>query len=372
MSSFSTVARICGVLAVALLSGACTKQPATGNQPEPSLTVSTATLQEQELNQALVVSGSVGAWQEMSLGVELSDLRVAEVLVEIGDRVRAGQVLLRLDARTLEVQARQADAGVAQARASMELAAANLARGERLVGEGLISSRDADELRARLTSTQAELITAEADRDAARLRLEFATLRAPDDGIISARSAQPGQVVSSGAELLRMIRRGRLEWRAELTESDLPRVRTGAVVELSGPRGERVSGRVRAVSPAVDPLTRVGVLYADLPQPGTLRAGMFAEGRILLGKVKAQVLPREAIVFRDGIPYVFVARVPSPDDGATFTVEQRRISVGLQQGNLSEVREGIAASERVVVRGAGFLSDGDLVREADDEGGAAS
>lgn len=371
MPSFSTVARICGVLAVALLSGACTKQPASGNQPEPGLTVTTTTLQEQELNQALVVSGSVGAWQEMSLGVELSDLRVAEVLVEIGDRVRAGQVLLRLDARTLEVQARQADAGVAQARASLDLAAANLARGERLVGEGLISSRDADELRARLTSAQADLTTAEANRDAVRLRLEFATLRAPDDGIISARSTQPGQVVSSGAELLRMIRRGRLEWRAELAEADLSQVRAGAVVELSGPQGERVSGRVRAVSPAVDPLTRVGMLYADLAQPGTLRAGMFAEGRILLGKVTARVLPREAIVFRDGIPYVFVAQMPASGDRGTFAVEQRRISVGLQQGSLSEVREGLTAGERVVVHGAGFLSDGDLVREAGAGAGAS-
>lgn len=372
MPSCSTVARICGVLTVALFFGACTKQPATAPQPEPGLTVTTTTLQEQELDQVLVASGSVGAWQDMALGVELSDLRVAKVLVEVGDRVRAGQVLLRLDARTLEVQARQADAGVAQARASLDLAAANLSRGERLVGEGLISSRDADELRARVTTAQAELTTAEADRDAARLRLEFATLRAPDDGVISARSVQPGQVVSSGAELLRLIRRGRLEWRAELAEADLSRVRAGAVVEVSGPRGERVSGRVRAVSPAVDPLTRVGMLYADLPQPGTLRAGMFAEGRILLGRVKAAVLPREAIVYRDGIPYVFVARVSSASDGGTFSVEQRRIGVGLQEGSLSEVREGIAAGERVVVRGAGFLSDGDLVRETAAGGGADS
>ncbi len=354
------------MLAMASFLGACTEKPAVPNRQEPSLTVTTAALQEQKLNQMLMVSGSVAAWQEMSLGVELSDVRAAEVLVEVGDPVRAGQVLLRLDTRTLEVQARQADAGMAQARANLELAAANLTRGERLVGEGLISSSDADELRARLTSAEADLTTAETNRDAARLRLEFATLRAPDDGVISARSVQPGQVVNSGTELLRLIRRGRLEWRAELTEADLSRVREGTGVELTGPQGERVSGQVRAVSPAVDPMTRAGVVYVDLPQPGTLRAGMFAEGRILLGEVTARVLPRDAIVFRDGIPYVFVARPETAAGGASdmFAIEQRRISVGLQQGNVTEIREGLAADDRVVVRGAGFLSDGDLVREA--------
>lgn len=349
----------------ALLVTACGGKPPPESRQEPSLAVTTIEPLQRAMDQTLTVSGSVGAWQEMSLGVELSGVRAAEVLVEVGDRVRAGQPLLLLDRRTLEVQARQADAGLAQARANLELARANLARGERLVAEGLISSSDADELRAKLISAEAQLATAEADREAARLRLEFATLRAPDDGVISARSVQPGQVVNAGTELLRMIRQGRLEWRAELTESDLARVREGTVVELTGPQGEQVAGRVRAVAPAVDPATRTGLLYADLPQPGNLRAGMFAQGRVLLGEVPATVLPRDAVVFRDGIPYVFVARndVSAEDGGVLFTVEQRRIAIGLQQGDLTEVRAGLEAGDRVVVRGAGFLSDGDLVRE---------
>ncbi|MCC7259293.1 MAG: efflux RND transporter periplasmic adaptor subunit [Gammaproteobacteria bacterium] len=347
-----------------VLTAACSPEPAGQATQEPSLTVTTAQPGERTLNQALTVSGSVAAWQEMSLGVELSGVRAAEVLVEVGDRVRAGAPLLRLDARTLEVQARQADAGVAQARANLDLARSNFTRGEQLVGQGLVSASDVEELRAKLTSAEAQLVTAQADRDAARLRLSFATLRAPDDGVISARSVQPGQVVNAGNELLRMIRRGRLEWRAELTEADLARVPVGATVDLAGPRGERVSGRVRAVAPAVDPATRAGLLYADLPEPGNLRAGMFAEGRVLLGEVEVPVLPRDAIVFRDGIPYVFVAG-GTDAKATTFTVTQRRIGIGIQQGDFTEVRSGLQANERVVVRGAGFLGDGDLVREAD-------
>jgi RND family efflux transporter MFP subunit len=351
------------LVAAGLLAGCGGSSPETAG-PAPSLVVTTASPLTQAMERTITVSGSVAAWQEMFLGVELTGIRVAEVLVEVGDSVRAGQPLLRLDTRTLEVQARQADASVAEARASLELARANAERGATLVKEGLISSSNADELRATLSSAEARLATAEADLEAARLRLGFATLRAPDDGVISARSVQPGQIVSSGTDLLRLIRQGRLEWRAELTESDLTRVKIGTPIELASPSGERITGQVRAISPAVDPETRTGILYADLPAPGNLRAGMFAQGQILLGATTASVLPREAVIFRDGFPYVFVARASAPGgDGATFNVEQRRITIGGQRGDFTEVQAGLKADERVVVRGAGFLSDGDLVRE---------
>ncbi|MBM4220753.1 MAG: efflux RND transporter periplasmic adaptor subunit [Gammaproteobacteria bacterium] len=354
--------------AVALSAGlaACgsPESPASG-PPAASLVVTTVAPASRELDRSIAVSGSVSAWQEMSLGVELTGTRATEVLVEVGDRVRAGQALLRLDSRTLDVQFRQAEAGVTQAQAALELAKANAARGESLVDQGLISSSDRDKLRADLRSAEAQLVTAQADRDAARLRLGFATLSAPDDGIISMRSIQPGQVVSAGSELLRLIRRGRLEWRADLAEAELIRVKPGAVVELTGPEGSLVKGQVRAVSPAVDPATRTGLLYADLPEPGSLRAGMFAEGRILLGKASASVVPRESVVFRDGFAYLFVVKaLQGAETGSALRrVEQRRVAVGIRQGDVTEILSGLEPAERVVLRGAGFLGNGDVVRE---------
>ena len=335
-----------------------------GNEPKPppaSLTVTATRPSMQEIERETVASGAVAAWQEMSLGVELAGLRVANVPVEVGARVRKGQVLLELDKRTLEMQAKQSEATLAQARASAELARAQATRGESLLERKLISSANFDELNANRAKTAAAALAAEADRDATRLRLAFASLQAPDDGIISARNVQPGQIVSTGTELLRLIRRGRLEWRAKIAENDLLRIVPGAVVALRGPSGESIAGRIRAVSPALDAKTRTALVYADLPDPGALRAGMFAEGRIRTAKARVMVLPRQSVVFRDGYPYVFVL-------GNDNRVAQRRIELGSAQQNLFEIRSGVTAADRVVVRGAGFLGDGDVVAVTEGQG----
>lgn len=350
------VAFVCVTLAACGSPGA----PDDAAEGRASMTVTVGTPAERKIPLEIVASGSIAAWQEMSLGVELSGVRVEQVLVEVGDRVKAGAPLVRLDKRTLEVEARQADASVAQARANLDLAQTSGTRGESLLGQKLISESDAEELRANLSRAEAQLAASVAERDAARLDLEFSTLRSPDAGVISSRSVQPGQIISVGNELLRLIRQGRLEWRAQISEGDLARVRIGSRVELMAPDGELVVGKVRAISPAVDPDTRTALIYADLPQPGSLRAGMFAEGRLVLGETTGMVVPRDAVVVRDGYSYVFVL-------GEDSQVSQRRVKVGVRQPDVVEIREGLEPTDRFVVRGAGFLSDGDLVRVTEGE-----
>lgn len=347
--------RLPAVLAAALLLAACSRGGGDAAPAASSLTVTLAAAERRPIDREIVASGSVAAWQEMSLGVELAGIRVANVLVEPGDRVVAGQALVELDRRTLEVQSRQAEASLAQARANAELVASQEKRGATLLERNLISTNDFDVLRANRAKAEAQLVSAEAERDAAKLRLGFATLRAPDAGVISSRHVQPGQVVSGGGELLRLIRRGRLEWRAEVSENDLTRIKPGATVDLRGPSGVEVTGVIRAVSPSIDPQTRTALVYADLEKPGALRAGMFAEGRLRVGKAEVTVVPRQSVVFRDGYPYVFVMA-----DGGK--VLQRRIETGPPQGDFIEVRSGLKDGERVVARGAGFLSDGDVVK----------
>lgn len=342
------------VMLLCLLATACAKDPVAAPSP-PSLTVSVSTPTQQALPRRITASGSVAAWEPISLGVELSGQRVAEVLVEVGDVVAAGQPLLRLDARSLDMELRQAEAALAQAQANLAVASANARRGERLKREQLIAASEADQLVSGELGAQAQRQTAQAQLENARLRRGFATLRSPHAGVVSQRMVQPGQVVAAGAELLSLIRDGRLEWRAELPEADLILMAPGAKARLVGPDGAAVEGTVRAVSPALDARSRTGTVYVDLPAPGALRAGMYAQGDLLLGAQPARTLPDQAIVERDGYRYVFVL-------GEGNVVAQRRVTLGARQDRLVAIVDGVQADERVVVEGAGFLSDGDRVR----------
>lgn len=344
-----------GLILVAASLVGCGRSGSDAPPAASSLTVTVTNPVTRSITREVAASGSVAPWQEMILGVEVTGLRVAKVLVEPGDRVVAGQPLVELDRRTLEVQARQAEANLLQARASAELAASQAKRGESLLAQKLISTSNFDELQANRSRAAAQVGVAEAARDEAALRLGFATLRAPDAGVIAVRRVQPGQVVTAGNELLRLIRRGRLEWRAEIAERDIGRLKIGAKVVLRAPDGESVAGVVRAVSPGVDPQTRTGVLFADLPAPGSLRSGMFVEGRLQVGTAEVMAVPRESVVFRDGYSYLFVL-----GDGGV--VSQRRVDTGGMQGDFIELRSGLNPAEKVVVRGAGFLSDGDVVK----------
>lgn len=349
------------LLASTLLLAACGGE-APAPEAAPSLTVSVATPANQSLPQRVTASGSIAAWEQMALGVELSGQRVAEVQVEVGDVVTKGQPLLQLDERSLRMELRQAEAMLAQAEAALAVASANARRGEQLKRERLIADSEADQLISGELTAKAQRQTAAAQLDNARLRLGFATLRAPDDGVVSRRLVQPGQVVAAGAELLTLIRDGRLEWRAELPERDLIRVSPGVAVELRGPDGAVVAGTVRAVSPALDAQSRTGVVYADLPSPGALRAGMYAAGDLVLGDLPARTVPDQAIVERDGYRYVFVL-------GEGDVVSQRRVELGVRNGGVVQVLEGLGDGDRVVVEGAGFLADGDRVRVVPATGG---
>ncbi len=336
---------------------ACGKSPSKDPATEAdnaSLAVTLAPVVERSLDRAVIASGPVSAWEEMQLGVEISGQRVTALNVEVGERVKKGQVLLELDHRMLDSDLRQAQAARDEAEAGVKLAQANLQRGQMLAKDKLISASAFDELRAALVQAQARSATARAQYDGVKLKRDFAELRAPDDGIIAKRMVQPGQVVMAGGELLRLIRQGRLEWRAELPEAELSRVRPGMAVQLASSNGE-VLGKVRAVSPGVDTSTRTGTIYADLPAPGALKVGAFVEGRVVTGKGPALMLPAAAVVQRDGYSVVFTV-----DDKKI--AHRLRVQTGATRDGQVEIVAGLKAGDVVVERGAGFLSDGDRVR----------
>ena len=352
------------VLAISALAlAACSQQPGREDAggkgaaavPAASLAVTVVEAAQRPIERSLIASGPVTAWEEMQLGVELSGLRVTALNVDVGQRVRKGQVLLEIDHRTLDSDLRQAQAALDEAEAGVALARINLGRGQGLAKSQLISASALDELRAGLVQAEARLSTTRAQRDGVQLRRDFASLRAPDDGVISKRLVQPGQVVSAGSELLRLIRQGRLEWRPELPEAQLASVAIGAVASLRDGAGQPVSGKVRAISPGVDTGTRTGTVYVDLPEPGALKAGAFVEGRITTSSSNALMVPAAAVVMRDGYAYVFTAN----DKGL---VQRLRVRTGAADGDQVEVLEGLRSGQKIVATGAGFLGDGDTVR----------
>jgi hypothetical protein len=147
-------------------------------------------------------------------------------------------------------------------------------------------------LRIRLPTairTMARLEAAKAIEHRHRLRLSHTEVRAPDDGLISSRSATVGAVLPAGQELFRLIHKGRLEWRAEVATADLVKLSAGQTVHVTTTGDQVIEGKLRVIAPAIDTQTRNGLVYVDLPDTsqagiGQVRAGMFARGYFEIGK----------------------------------------------------------------------------------------
>ena len=362
MASFATRSVLFVLLCIMLAACDGSTEPAAvaeasaeSEGPAASLAVSLTRAESRPIERSVIASGPVSPWEEMQLGVELSGMRVTALHVDVGQSVRKGQLLLEIDHRWLDGELRQAQAGYSEAKAGVQLAQLNLSRGQALAKSQIISASALDELRAGVVQAEARLATTQALRDNAQMRRNFADLRAPDDGIISKRMVQPGQVVMAGAELLRLIRRGRLEWRPELPEAELAKVLPGATVVIGDATQAQVSGRVRAVSPGVDTATRTGTVYADLPEPGALKAGAFVEGRIVTSSSNALMVPAAAVVMRDGYAYVFTV-------DSKNIVSRIRVRTGASDGGQVEIIDGLTPGQSIVATGAGFLGEGDKVR----------
>jgi RND family efflux transporter MFP subunit len=339
---------------------ACGKGDDKKNPPAtPALTVTTTAPSTASLPLRLGANGNVAAWQEAIIGSESGGLRLTEVRVNVGDVVSKGETLAVFSADTVNADVEQARAALQEAQANAAEAAANAKRAQSLKSSGAMSEQQVTQyLTAQRTAT-ARVAAAKATLTQQQLRLKHTQVVAPDSGLISARSATVGAVVGVGSELFRLIRQGRLEWRAELPASDIGRVKVGTRVRVKGANGSEVVGKVRTVAPTVDAQTRTTLVYVDLP-PGLssnapLKAGMFAGGEFELGASNALTVPQQAIAIRDGFSYVFRL---NPDS----RVSQVKISTGRRLGERIEVTKGLAPDTQIVVQGAGFLNDGDLVR----------
>lgn len=329
----------------------------------PSLSVQVARPTQADWPLELSANGAIAAWQEAVVGAELAGLRLDAVLVNVGDRVRRGQVLATLASEAVRADIQNAQASLQEAQALAAEAKSNADRARNLRAADAISAQEAQRSLTSEQTALARVESAKAQLAAQALRGRQTRVVAPDDGVISSRTATVGTVVQPGLELFRLIRQSRLEWRAELPSADLGRVQPGMKAVATPPGGQPVEGRVRMVAPTVDGGTRNGLVYVDLPasavQAGA-RAGMFAAGKLAVGQAGGLTVPQTAVLLRDGFSYVFVLEgVPS---GQQASVRQVKVKVGRRQGERIEVLEGLQQGAQVVAAGVAFLADGDTVR----------
>lgn len=347
-------------------SSASAKAGTQTSAAKPALTVTTVKPVNSNAAIKIHANGNVYAWQEAIIGAEANGVRIAELHVNVGDKVKKGQLLASLSADMVRAELAQAQASLAEAKAAYDEAAANAERVRQLKQSGAYSQQQIEQFMTLEQTSKARWQATQAAVQLQQTRLRQTQIVAPDAGVISARTASVGAVVGAGVELFKMLRQGRLEWRAEVTAAEMAKISPGMSAQIIGPNAQAVTGKVRMVAPTVDLQSRNGLIYVDLPgsadQAGTiagLRAGMFAKGELLLGDSPALSIAQSAIVVRDGYNYVFKVN-------ADQRVTQVKVQTGRRfknaQAEQVEILQGLTADAQVVASGAGFLNDGDLVK----------
>ena len=358
---------------------------AAADQPRavepPAVTVVPAV--RREFVDRLFVSGTLVAREEAQVAARIDGLTIVEVDAEDGDSVSQGQVLARLDRTQLDAMLAENDAStkradaaidqaqsmIAQSQAQLQFASDDFDRARKLTG-GVMSVSTIEQRETAMKTAQAQLAAArhalsvaEADRksrDAERqellVRIDRTEVKAPVAGVVSRRSAKLGaDAMSAGEPLFRIIEDGAIDLEADVPEQSLARLAVGIPAELKLPGVEgAVAGRVRLVDQEVDKASRTGKVRIAVEDVSHAHIGAFASGQIELTRRDGVGAPSAALR-REGDS----ARLYVVLDGK---VEERRVKLGILDGEAVEIESGVAAGESVVARAAAFLRPGDRVR----------
>lgn len=371
-----------------------TDQPATAIPEAPAQvsaqTVSVAPVQTGSVADRLTVTGTVQAADLLAVTPQIGGLQIRRVLVEAGDRVITGQPLVTLDDTELRTQIQQAEAEIdvaqahvqqevanlAQAEATLAEAEANLDRYQSLADQGAVSLEELDSRatqamtrRESVGVAQADVASAEAtvrsrQLELARLQtqLTYTTVNAPTDGIVAERPASVGDVSSLSNEVVSLIQNNQLELAVEVTQAQLPEVAVGAPVTITTSKDPTINltGTVQEIQPLVDPESRNAQVLIRLPANERLRSGMFLIADIEAGQRSGQTIPAPALLPQpDGSLQVYVL---SPEG----TAVARTVEVGTRLSDKVEILQGLQPGEQVIVAGASFVQEGDVVTVAEE------
>lgn len=337
-------------LMAALALTACGKPEAAPVTEEKARSVRVVRVETRAMTGAVSGSGDLVPREEAAVASEVTGYRVLRVMADVGDYVRAGQTLVQLDPALLQAQIAQAEAQAAQAEDQAR-------RVQGLDGEGVLAQEQIAQRRFQAQAANANL------RDL-QTRLRKLSVVAPVSGLVLEKTVRPGDLAAGGGTpWFRLARDGQIELSADLSEDALARIRPGQAASVTLPSGEQVQGRVRIVSPQINPQSKLGEVRVTLPVRSDIRAGGFAQA--VFQDVSAAVLavPESAIRYDANGSSVMVV-------GADNRVRRVAVQTGQRGSGLVQIVRGPPAGARVVLNAGAFLLDGDLVRPV--EGAAAA
>jgi HlyD family secretion protein len=344
------------MLAAACALSACHKAaPSKPAKPEGRV-VSVVRVEPRVIRGALAASGDLVPLEEAAVLPEVSGFRVAQVLADVGDYVKKGQVLVKLDPALIESQLAQQQALAAQAEAQAIQAEDQAQRVRGLDSSGVLS---VEEIRQRRFQARAARATAQAQQAALRdIRTRAAKLEvtAPVAGLVLEKNVRPGDLSAVGSTpWFRLARDGVIELQAQMSEDDLAHVKPGQHAQVTLPSGATVTGVVRLVSPQIDPQTKLGYVRVTLPERPDVRSGGFGRAVFTEAAGKTTALPETAVRYdADGASVMVI--------GAGNRVKRVPVRTGLRGGGLVQLVEGPPAGVRVVQNAGSFLLEGDRVR----------
>ena len=334
------------------------------NTEQAVLSVETVMPSQDNIGNTLSADGTINAKDIANVSAKVNGVAIERILVEEGQRVKAGQILAVFDTDAMQQQVLQAEADVAEAEATLANATADAARVLPLIDIDAISRQEADRYRTSKLQAQASLQASKARLSTQRLSVSNANVVAPVSGVISEKMAEVG-VVAGSDPLFTIIKGGILEWRADIDPKLIGEVNVGTPVRVSLPGGDSVMGQVSRIAPTADNNRQI-TIYASLAANAKARAGMYQTGEFLLGSISAQTVPNSAIVSNDGYDYVMLVTNISIKDGKNIgRIKQQRVTLGERFGDNVMLTEPLPAESRLVKQGGSFLNDGDLVRVVD-------
>ncbi len=302
--------------------------------------------------------------------------RIRSITVDVGDRVREGQVLAKIDDAELVAALHNAEAGLAVAEANARIAAAaledarrNLDRMKQLYDAGAVSQQQLEQAqlnydRAAAGVADAQVRQARAAVEAARVQLANTVLTSPIDGVVTARFADPGTMAGTAQPILTVAAIDQVQVQVSVTGDDINRLKAGqdAPVRVSAAGDQDFKGKIARISPAADARSKMYPVEITIPNPGhVLKPGMFAEVKLTTEIRRDAVrVPVQAVLDKEGRKVVYVV------EGGR--ARERRLETGIADERYLEIRSGLRPGERVVITGQEFLTDGAAVTVT---GGAA-